>query len=861
MSGSIFLETSEFNVAETGGTVTVAIVRTGDLSQAVTIEYGTNASTATSGDDFTERDGFITMAAGQSRVSVQIPIVNDPLSEATETFNFSLVNVSSGILLFPRTALIHILDDENPVTPPLIPELTSNYNVEMQTVASGLNQPIAVEFSPGNPNIAYIASKSGVITAFDIGNGQSLGTVLDISGQVNDAVDRGLLDIALHPDFPATPYIYAFYVVDPADTAGHTGAAGPDGEGNRYAHVVRYTADASQGYLAIVPGSELVLLGGAGQTLNDLSGGGALNFTSEQHVNLPSSSFDAATGGLKQDFIKVDSLSHAGGSLVFGPDGALYVTTGDGGSFDFADPRNTEVQSLDSLNGKVLRIDPMTGQGYADNPFAGQGADLDANSSKVFQLGLRNPFTATFDSQGRLFVSETGWYSYEEINTGPPGANFGWPYFEGSDIGAIARTPIYEDIPSAAAFYAAVAAGTIEITGPFRGFAHGSADPGYQIQAIVGPNSIYTGNVYPPEFFNDYIFTDIVQGEIYSVDVNNPLDIKYLATTPSGFGPVHFKQGADGYMYYLDLIDGTLGRLLITPAETLVYDNAGLVQEVTGVTNNDTFVINANSADYVWGPTDNGRGVVVYTPSTYDILTGFEHIRFNDVTISVESIDGAFIRGTNRADFISNTHAGPGRKFATEVADYIAGRNGNDRLYGGGGNDVLVGGRDRDTLSGGNGADYATGGAGNDQVRGGAGHDTLLGGGGNDTIGGGEGDDYINGGGGHDTLFGDAGADRFVFNTPIIAQNSDHILDFQTGVDVIVLDSAVFTQLAGLQGPLQAEYYSLGQNPESAQTRIIYTPETGTLTYDVNGDRAGGATVFATITRGLDLPHGDFLIV
>ncbi len=861
MSGTIFLETSEINVSERGGTVTLAIVRTGDLSQAVTIEYGTNAGTASSGADFSERDGSINMAAGQARVTVQIPIINDTASETTETLNFSLVNVSSGTLLFPRTALINILDDENPVTPPPIPELTSNYTVTMDTVVSGFNQPIAVEFSPANSDIAYVATKTGVISAVNITTGQSLGIVLDISGQVNDAVDRGLMDIALDPNFPSRPYIYAFYVVDPAGTSAHTGAAGADGDGNRFAHVVRYTADASQGYLKIVPGSEKILLGGAGQDLDDISGNGALNFTSEQYTNLQASSVDPITGEYKQDYIKVDSLSHAGGSLLFGPDGALYVTTGDGAAFDFADPRAADVQSIDCLSGKVLRIDPDTGKGLADNPFAGASADLDANSSKVFQLGLRNPFTATFDSQGRLFVSETGWYSYEEINTGGPGANFGWPYFEGSDQGAIARTPIYEDTTPAAAFYAAVARGDITITGPFRGFAHGAAEPGFQVQAIVGPNSIYTGTVYPAEFINDYIFTDIVQGEIYSVDVNNPLDVKYLGTTASGFGPAHFKQGPDGYMYYLDLISGTLGRLLIRPAETLVQDIAGVVQVLTGTTANDTFVINANSTDYDWGATNNGRGVVVYTATTYDILNGFEHIRFNDVTITVDTIAGAKIIGTGGNDRVSVTSAGPGRKFATELSDYISGRNGNDSLSGSGGNDNIRGGNGNDVLLGGSGADLLRGDAGNDRIFGSNGNDALYGGTGNDTLTAGAGDDSVSGGSGADTLSGGAGADRFVFNSKLEAASADRITDFQTGIDVIVVDNAIYRSLAGMDGVLDAEHYWVGARAGNQTSTIIYNPATGTLTYDSNGIGSGGTTLIAALARGLDLTHGDILIV
>ena len=195
--------------------------------------------------------------------------------------------------------------------------------------------------------------------------------MLDIRDRVNDHNDRGLLDIALHPDFAGTPYIYAFVVVDPAETADRSGNAGPDGFGNRYAQVLRFTADPATGYSTAVPGSETALLGRAGRSLDDLSGGGADDFTdpafadadsSERYIN-PDAPAQTVVDGFKQDFIKVDSLSHAGGALTFGPDGALYVAVGDGTSPNYADPHSLEVQSLDSLSGKMLRVDPLTGLG------------------------------------------------------------------------------------------------------------------------------------------------------------------------------------------------------------------------------------------------------------------------------------------------------------------------------------------------------------------------------------------------------------------------------------------------------------------------------------------------------------------
>jgi glucose/arabinose dehydrogenase len=186
-----------------------------------------------------------------------------------------------------------------------------------------------------------------------------------------------------------------------------------------------------------VPNSGVVLLGKAGQSLADISGGGAQNFTSpafsasvssERYINQSATPQPLVVDGFKQDYLKGDSLSHMGGALAFGVDGKLYVSVGDGTSFDYADPRTPDVLSLRSLSGKILRVDPMTGQGLPDNPFVTAGLSLDSNQAKVFQLGFRNPFSMAFDGEGRLFVTNTGWFSWESLNMGGPGASFGWPY-------------------------------------------------------------------------------------------------------------------------------------------------------------------------------------------------------------------------------------------------------------------------------------------------------------------------------------------------------------------------------------------------------------------------------------------------
>ncbi|HWA17690.1 MAG TPA: putative Ig domain-containing protein [Devosia sp.] len=560
MSGQVFLGAADYSVGEREPFVTVTIKRSGDLSGTATVSYATNVNTATEGSDYRDTDGSATFAAGQSTITVNIPIINDSLSETTERFNFSLVSTdASTTILFPRTATVSILDDENPVTDPAQPPLTSPYTVTTTTVLAGLEMPMALEYLPGT-NKAFMVEKTGTIKFVDMSTGTVQSTVLDIRDKVNGNADRGLMDIALHPDLANNPYLYAFYVVDPAGTASGTGGAVRDGEGNRYVYLSRFTLDLSGATPRIVAGSEVVLMGGAGQSLADISGGGVLNFTDQAYANNRASDVNA-DGSYKQNYLKVDSQSHVGGAIAFGPDGKLYVSTGDGASFDYADPRTKAVQDVGSLSGKILRIDPITGQGLSDNPYA--TGDLSANASKVWASGLRNPYSMTFADDGRLFISETGWYSWEEINVGAKGANYGWPFYEGGDNGVLLKTPAYQNQAAAIDFYAKVASGQVTVTPAYRAFGHADADPGYQFSAIVGASTIYTGDKYPAAFQNDYFFTDIVDGEIYSIDINDRTKAQFV-TDIGAYGPSNFIQGPDGYMYLMDLVNGRILRLNIT---------------------------------------------------------------------------------------------------------------------------------------------------------------------------------------------------------------------------------------------------------------------------------------------------------
>lgn len=603
MSGTVFLDSNAYSVREQDGFVTITVTRTGDTTGAVNVAYATNPASATPGADYTGVSGVATIAAGETGVSIDIPIVNDGLSEATETFSVSIVSIDSGTLLFPRTTTIKILDDENPVTEPTAPPLVSDYDVAIETVVTFVNpdpeadpdwvyqlQPMSIVWLPGSDDLALVAHKKGQISIVNTATGDVADDFLiDLRDDVNSNGDRGLMDIAIHPDFENHPYLYAFYVVDPPGSAGRGGLDGEDGDGNRFAHVVRWELDLSGDTPALVAGSKQIILGAGGQTLADVSGNGLIDSTLEENIDVPSSEVDPVTGEYKQDYIKLDSGTHAGGALAFGPDGMLYVSVGDGASFNMVDPRALSVQDVDSLSGKILRVDPLTGQGLADNPFA--TGDLDANASKVWMLGLRNPFTMTFADDGRLFMSETGWYTYEEINAGEAGANFGWPYFEGADYGELFPTPGYRDEAGASDFYDQVASGAIEIHAAYRALSHFEDDPGFQVNAIVGASSIYTGYRYPSEFLNDYFFTDIVEGEIFAVDIHDRTKIKFV-TDMGYFGPSHFVQGPDGYMYLLDLVDGRMMRLEIENATPQITSGGAFsiaegVAAVTTITASD----------------------------------------------------------------------------------------------------------------------------------------------------------------------------------------------------------------------------------------------------------------------------------
>lgn len=267
-----------------------------------------------------------------------------------------------------------------------------------------------------------------------------------------------------------------------------SGDAGPDGNGARVSRLVRVEADPATDFATARPGSLQVLLGQNSVFAN------IGNPAARNDYTLPSC---GTHGAYVADCLASDENSHSIGTVSFGPDGALYVSSGDGCSYVSAQPVCTRAVDLDSLSGKILRIDPLSGAGLADNRYATD--DLQSNRSKVYQLGLRNPFRFSFDGEtSAFFVGDVGWNTWEEINHGNAGANFGWPCFEGGNGNNVEQSA-YSDQPRCVELQMSGAA----ITPALFAYVH---QPPMGNAVLVG--DVYRGTRYPARYRGGLFYTD-----------------------------------------------------------------------------------------------------------------------------------------------------------------------------------------------------------------------------------------------------------------------------------------------------------------------------------------------------------------
>lgn len=447
-----------------------------------------------------------------------------------------------------------------------------------QTFVGGFVQAVGLTFDANNR--MYVWEKGGKVWIVE--NGAKLSTpMLDISEEVGNWRDFGMLGFALDPNFLSNGYIYVLYLVDRHHLLNHGTPSYNPATNEYYAatigRITRYTATAASNFTTVDYASRLVLFGA---TASD---------------GFPS---------LHQ--------SHGIGQLVFGTDGTLLASFGDGASYSSVDEGSAgetyyvdaladgiitsaqnvgayRSQRLDSYAGKLLRIDPATGLGLPSNPhWTGNGSDP---ASKVWARGLRNPCRITLrpgtgshnpadGDPGVIYIGDVGWGNKEELDVvDAAGQNLGWPKYEGIDYqpgyNNATYTPATHTVPKvewrngtprATINGTTYNVGSVQVPGPTFG---GNC-------AIGGV--WYTGTDFPVQYQNTYFHCDYGANWIrnFGFDANNnPIFVKDFKAGANniifvGTSPI------DGSLYYIGGASGSGTSTAVNEVRRIVYGDDNL---------------------------------------------------------------------------------------------------------------------------------------------------------------------------------------------------------------------------------------------------------------------------------------------
>ena len=424
-----------------------------------------------------------------------------------------------------------------------------------EVVVEGIPISTAIAFAPDSR--IFVALKDGGVRV--VQNGQLLPTpFLDIAPIVNKSVDRGLLGITVDPNFPTRPFVYLSYVWDPPGMT-------PDSKESRLIKIVRYSADAAQGYNVAIPGSEEVILGKNSRSEYIAPPPLSAEITYPERASCMTGLTMAGTP--IEDCISTDSLSHTAGTLMFGADGMLMASIGDGANYDFPSTVAFNSQNLDAMSGRIVRVNPNTGEGVPGNPFF-DPARPGSNRSKVWSLGYRNPFRFTINpANGQVYSGDVGTSYYEEINVGK-GGNFGWPCYEGgfSDRmqqegqATISERQVgFKRAPATIDFCNGIyAKGPRVVTAPLFNYRHPYDSTGKDLGSSITGVAFYSGTSYPAKYRGALFFADYARLFIkyLTFDANGtPTVHEFAKEVGSNLGAVQLISGPDSNIYavFLDL--------------------------------------------------------------------------------------------------------------------------------------------------------------------------------------------------------------------------------------------------------------------------------------------------------------------
>ena len=356
-----------------------------------------------------------------------------------------------------------------------------DYNITLERVFPELSfsQPVDLQTDNSNSSIIYIVEQKGIIKTISNSSGTPLSDVfLDISSKIISGGERGLLGLAFHPNFKKNGLFYVDYTAQPD---GHTVIA----------------QFAMQNGIASLNSEKIIL-----EVLQPFS-------------------------------------NHNAGQIMFGLDGYLYITLGDGGSG--GDP-NGNGQNPTTLLGSILRIDidhPGLNTNYSipfDNPFVNNSLGY---KEEIYAFGLRNPWRMSQDPQtGKIWVGDVGQNKYEEIDIIDKGKNYGWNVMEGFSC-----------------YNPSTNCNKTGLQEPVFDYGRGDGD------AVTG-GYVYRGNI--SSLYGNYIFGDYGSGKIWLIDSNlNAIPLMDSGLVISSFGTDYYNN-----LFAFDYSQGAIYKFLSIPSNS-----------------------------------------------------------------------------------------------------------------------------------------------------------------------------------------------------------------------------------------------------------------------------------------------------
>ena len=414
-------------------------------------------------------------------------------------------------------------------------QVPANFSIQNAAPRNGLSEPTSLAFFPDGRLL--VGTKKGKV--FVIENGAMSSTpFIDLGSEILSNEANGLMDVAIDPDYPGSPWVYLLYVVDPT--------GGADDDTLAFSRLTRYRVSAGNSDVADLSSRQILI----GQTMGQ--------------------GWPACSG------------QHVVGTLRFAKDRTLLVGSGESSERPGADrggrdpacaapyPADQDIgayraQHLGSLSGKIIRIDRNTGNGLPSNPYyTGNAAD---NQSRVWAYGLRNPFRFAIRPNGStdpvagrpgsLYIGDVGWGDYEEldISKGGGGENFGWPCYEGpANQTTYRRTqPSHHNCSSIGS-----AENPASHKPPAIHWHHREANlsnPQGLLGACIMAGTFYTGNSYPAQYRHAFFVLDYEADwlKVAQVDANdNVTNLIDFATGIIGMADME-ADPLSGDLYYADV--------------------------------------------------------------------------------------------------------------------------------------------------------------------------------------------------------------------------------------------------------------------------------------------------------------------